>query len=1029
LQDSTPDTAADATPPETPPGESDASTSTARRVRPRRRRRRWRFWLFVLALLVAGRIALPILLGPFLEERLSRVLGTTVDVGDVSFAPIDAIVTLRNVTVQAPGALSDSEPPALEAARVRLDLQWLPLIHRSLLVREVTIESGRVDLARLAAARETAPDDGSPSGIDALLRIDPSTELPAGWSFALDRIALRDSQVKVGSVGEGDPAPLELGVRDAQVSLQRRRASAFGRAPNLRIDAMVEGGRIRIDGTSDVRDDGVLIDTLVRIKDVPLTRLQPYVANLGWTTFAGRLSGQLRYQRDPGRRDLLSGHLQARRVLIEVPSHEGAALAVRRIEADVDAIDLAQRRVAVETVSLHGARLAIRPDLAAPLPLLDGIPFAPPPPVKQRRPQVAAARVAPWTWTIGNLATPFARLHVAGAAGEVVLAASMSGESLGPGAYWSPVRAWIGRGGGVAIFDGTARMTRGLLLDGRLTATDLDVPAVARTLGLPYADLAQSGRGAAELAIEIEPASAKEPPLDVRGQITLSGVALSGPLGDELALGADAVDLKLAGVDLVRGEDGAVVTTSVRFSDALLRSPYALFTRTPEGWVVPPFTPEATDPGAVDATALDEDADRLPAAPVAAPAPAAVRAIAAAPNADVAVPEPTPEPTPPPRAEAVINSLRSTRGRLLLVDTTLEPARTFDVAVTEGWAQGLRLPQATLGSFVAQGSDPRFGTVQLGGSRSADVREIDLFAQSIPLAATAPYLEQAGLPYVFTSGTGSLLSRVVVAGDRWSADTTLTLHEPRIAGDEAALRQSLGMSSDAAFAALRDRDGDVTLRLPLASSTADPRPMPDVIAAAVRDAVTRARQAPLPEAPLQIVFAPGRAELSVQGVRQLGSITELLAARRDAVVELTGGWSSADRRWLAEQELIDDLEEPGGFMGVLRALGVRGQTERIREALEERGAGRPGRLDQDDEETVDRLIAEGPPIADDRLVALAEARLARVQTVLADQGVTRARVLTATTLAREGAAPPVVRARIAVDPRLPGLAGIGDVRR
>lgn len=1025
MQDSTPDTAADATPPETPPGESAASTSRAR-ARPRRRRRRWRFWLVLLALLVAGRIALPIVLGPFLEERLSRVLGTTVDVGDVSFAPIDAIVTMRNVTVQAPGALSDSEPPALEAARVRLDLQWLPLIHRSLLVREVTIESGRVDLARLAAAREAEPDDGRPSGIDALLRIDPVTELPPGWSFALDRIALRDSQVKVGSVGEGDPAPLELGVRDAQVSLQRRRASAFGRAPNLRIDAMVEGGRIRIDGTSDVRDDGVLIDTLVRVKDVPLTRLQPYVAHLGWTTFAGRLSGQLRYQRDPGRRDLLSGHLQARRVLIEVPSHEGAALAVRRIEADVDAIDLAQRRVAVETVSLHGARLAIRPDLAAPLPLLDGIPFAPPPPVKQRRPQPAAARVAPWTWTIGHLATPFARLHVAGAAGEVVLAASMSGESLGPGAYWSPVRAWIGRGGGVAIFDGTARMTRGLLLDGRLTATDLDVPAFARALGVPYAELAQAGRGAAELAIEIEPAASKEPPLDVRGQLTLTGVALAGPLGDELALGADAIDLKLAGVDLVRGADGAVITTSVRLSDALLRSPYALFTRSPEGWVMPPFTPEPAATSAADAAALVADADRLPAAVAATPTAVPVTAVVAGVRpAEVALPEPE----PPPRAEVVIGSLRSTRGRLLVVDTTLEPARTFDVAVTEGWAQGVRLPQATLGSFVAQGTDPRFGTVQLGGSRSADVREVDLFVQEIPLAATAPYLEQAGLPYVFTSGTGSLLSRVVVAGDRWSADTTLTLQDPRVAGDEAVLRQTLGMSPDAAFAALRDRDGDVTLRLPLASSAADPRPIADVIALAVRDAVTRARQAPLPEAPLQIVFAPGRAELSVQGVRQIASIAELLSARRDASVELIGSWSTADRRWLAEQELVGDLVEPGGFMGVLRALGVRGQTERIREALEERGAGRPGRLDQDDEETVDRLIAEGPPIADDRLVALAEARLARVATVLADQGVPRTRVLTASTIGRETAAPPVVRARIALDARLPGVAGIGEVRR
>ena len=261
---------------------------------------------------------------------------------------------------------------------------------------------------------------------------------------------------------------------------------------------------------------------------------------------------------------------------------------MRRAEAEIDAIDLVQRRVAVGTLSFHGARLAVRPDIGAPLPLLDGIAFAPPPPSKQRRPQPRCR--PPWRRGPGRsatLATPFARLHVAGSDGEIVLAASMSGESLGPGAYWSPVRAWVGRGGGVAVFDGTARMTRGLLLDGRLTANDLDVPAFARALGVPYAELAQTGHGKADLALEIEPGAAKEPPLDVRGQITLSGVSLAGPAGDDLALGADAIDLKLAGIDLVRGDDGAVVTTSVRFSDAALRSPYALFTRTPEGWLLP----------------------------------------------------------------------------------------------------------------------------------------------------------------------------------------------------------------------------------------------------------------------------------------------------------------------------------------------------------------------------------------------------------------------------------------------------------
>src|SRR5258707_14777791 len=122
---------------------------------------------------------------------------------------------------------------------------------------------------------------------------------------------------------------------------------------------MVEGGRIRIDGTSDLGDDGLLIDTLIGVKDVPLARLQPWVADLGWTGVSGRVSGQLHYQRDPGRRDLMTGRLQARRIAVSVPALDEPAFAVRRAVAEIDAIDLLQRRVAVGALTLHGARLAV----------------------------------------------------------------------------------------------------------------------------------------------------------------------------------------------------------------------------------------------------------------------------------------------------------------------------------------------------------------------------------------------------------------------------------------------------------------------------------------------------------------------------------------------------------------------------------------------------------------------------------------------------------------------------------------------
>ncbi|MEW6272246.1 MAG: DUF748 domain-containing protein, partial [Thermodesulfobacteriota bacterium] len=508
-----------------------------------RRHRRWTWWLSVLALLVALRIALPLVVGPLVEERLTRALGARVEVGDVSFAPIDAVVTLGNVRVQRPGAPvpaehEDEPDPAIVASRVRLDLQWLPLLHRSLVVREVALESARIELER-------SPDGGT--SLDRLLHVDAAPELPPGWSFVIGRVLLRDTRVRVHGVGD-DAKPLDLGVRDAEVATLRRRASAFKRAPNLHVDVLVEGGRIRIDGTSDLREDGVVVDALLRVKDVPLERLQEYLPGLGGRALAGRLSGQLHYQRDPGRREVLSGSLRARRVTVRVPALDEPALAIRRVEAEVDAIDLRRRRVAVETLTLHGARLALRPEITAPVPLFDGMAAQPARSEERRRRASAADEGERWSWGVSRFASPYARVHVVGAEPEIVLPASVAGENLGPAAYWSPLRAWLGRDESAATFDGTARMTRGFSIDGRLTAQRIDAAAFARTFDLPLAELVQTGVAGADLAVDVAPGATDGPAVAVRGKVTVDGLWLAGPDPSAFALGAARLDLELDGV-------------------------------------------------------------------------------------------------------------------------------------------------------------------------------------------------------------------------------------------------------------------------------------------------------------------------------------------------------------------------------------------------------------------------------------------------------------------------------------------------
>ena len=916
---------------------------------------RWRAWLVLLAVLVALRLAIPIVFGPIAERKLSHMLGARVEVGDVSFAPIDAVVTLRHVTVRT----QDDAEPVIEAGRVRIDLQWLPLLHRAVVVRELALEAATIDMERDRSLVRFA-------------RVDPASELPAGWSFALDRVALRDTRLRVRDIGVRPALAIE--VREAQVATRQRRASAFVRAPNLRVDALVDGGRIRIEGSSDLRDDGVVIDAIVRATAVPLTELQPYLPDLGWTPVAGRLSGRLHYQRDPGRRDLLDGRVRVRRIRAGAPASGDPALAIRAAEAEVDAIDLRHRRVAIRALVLDGARLSVPVDLRSAISLLDGGAGASvASPAARRRPRDSTVGDAGWSWTIRRAETRSASLHLLGADGEVVLAAGLSGENLGPRAYWSPVRARVSRGAGLAEFDGSLRMTRGLKIDGRLTARDVDAPAVARAVGLPMAALVQLGRGSAALDVEIEPAATDVPKLGLRGDVAVDDLWVAGPESDGFAVGARSVHLTVGGVARAADDRGRSGPPELQIEEATVTAPYALLTRTAAGWSGSPFaTMAAAQVG-----------------PAAGPA-AALR----------------------------IAQLRSSGGRALILDQAAKPEVVLDLELIDGWARDLRVPDAVLGEFVLQAAGRPFGALRIAGFNAGAGGNVELSAPSLSLPATTPYLARAGLPYWFVDGTGSVSSHLVLAGDRWESDTTLTLRDPRFGGDQAALERSLGMPIDEALAALRDRAGDVTLELPLAASRGDGAVALDgMVTAALREGVVRARRAPLPDAPLRIAFANGRADLGREAARPLAVIADVLEARPHAVVELSSGIFRDDRRGLAEQAAARDLGPAAGFMGILRALGMRDQRTRIQEALAARAAGESGWLDAEDERALRALAAAGPPIDDDRLVALAAERVRRVAGALAARHISPSRVIVKDPAPDEAGGPPAVRAEIDARPR------------
>jgi hypothetical protein len=358
------------------------------------------------------------------------------------------------------------------------------------------------------------------------------------------------------------------------------------------------------------------------------------------------------------------------------------------------------------------------------------------------------------------------------------------------------------------------------------------------------------------------------------------------------------------------------------------------------------------------------------------------------------IPEPVEE-----RAEVTFANVRADAGRVMVVDLLPASAVTWDLRHVAGTTQRLSLPAFTFDAIQLHGSDRRFGALQLSGSRRNAPSSFELSGEGVPLPSITPYLQLAGLPYSFVSGNGSFTARGSISGKRWSAEAEVTLRDAALAGAEA-LQMAIGMPFSSALATLRDVNGDIPVRIALASSQNDSG-YADQVAAGIRNtirgvtgaAVVAARnKAILPI--VDVPFAPGQVQMTARGMQEIAPVADLLSARPGLVAELSAEASQQDRRWLAEQALLPRLEDGGGFRGVLRALGMQDARARIRTALAARARGAPGLLDADDEALLTRMLAEAPPVAERQLAALRDGRMLRVMSHLAERyGVSGGRVI------------------------------------
>lgn len=111
-------------------------------------RRRVRIALGLLALAVAVRVALPPVLRRVIVSQANAALAGRLEVGDVDLWLVLGGAALKDVALRAENA-APTDPPVLAFHRFYVRVGWLPLLRRTLRVKDFALDGLAVYVDRL----------------------------------------------------------------------------------------------------------------------------------------------------------------------------------------------------------------------------------------------------------------------------------------------------------------------------------------------------------------------------------------------------------------------------------------------------------------------------------------------------------------------------------------------------------------------------------------------------------------------------------------------------------------------------------------------------------------------------------------------------------------------------------------------------------------------------------------------------------------------------------------------------------------
>src|SRR5438132_7441934 len=222
-------------------------------------RRRVRIALVLLALAVAVGVALPPVLRAVIVSQGNAALAGRLTVGDVDLWLLLGGAALKDVALRAERA-GPTDPPLVAFRRLYVQVGWLPLLRRTLRVKDFALEGLAVNVDRLQNGALVLP---------AVREGPPKPEAPAApgrpWNVVVDQAALRDGHLRLRDYVVEPPEPVELVLAALELkgfSFQYGTGSEPGHGV---IEARFADGTVRVETTVTTRSDGFAVDARVEV--------------------------------------------------------------------------------------------------------------------------------------------------------------------------------------------------------------------------------------------------------------------------------------------------------------------------------------------------------------------------------------------------------------------------------------------------------------------------------------------------------------------------------------------------------------------------------------------------------------------------------------------------------------------------------------------------------------------------------------------------------------------------------------------